>query len=507
MIKKILIVITLIILLFVNSANAICTDCGGNNPPWGGPMGPWCELCYNESSDTWQWEGYNDYLSNPVPDNFERDVEITAKGIQTCINLTLPPGCLADITFQWLNTTLYYNDWIDWRDLQDWIGWEVNWSTEPTWENDSYWFNYSNWTALSVSQQLCEYNTNWSCRTENDWASGWDEWRIIANITCGTSTFNITCYYCFQPELCPVSYIYPPSPNGTACPCCDSYCITIDNELGHPMNATVYGSHYPDIGFYQISDGSFEYVSNGTYCFCMCEYDFPHIVGHSHTQQNVTAINTWYNISFGHPHIFGFLGDGTNATILYSGMYTLRYWASVQDASPNPLGNRMAIAIFCNGDEIDGSYREVEFSIQHGELHMAGEIHDYYPAWENISFRYIGDDTDQAIRTNGTWSGDDISVYGAIMKEDSMVMEYNKTYYWYVNLTDAVTGESTDSAIFQFRTAESPELCFCGNFSDAFADASCGCSDSAGIIGLIGIVGLIGWFMVRKRLLIKKEKK
>jgi len=262
--KGIISIALLAILLIASSAQGIG---GGNNPPWGGPQAPWCEACWNESAGWWEWEGYNPYLSNPSPDTFETDVTITAKGVQTCINLTLPSGCVANITFQWLNTTHYFNDWIVWRDAQDWVNWIINWSTEPTWDNDSYWLDYATWSGLNATQQLCMYNTNWTCRTINDWASGWDEWRVILNVTCGATTINYTCYYCFQPELCPLSYIWPPSPNGTACPCCSPMCFNISNENGNPMNITVYRNDSLDENFYQVN--KYIYISNGTYCFCL----------------------------------------------------------------------------------------------------------------------------------------------------------------------------------------------------------------------------------------------
>jgi len=82
-----------------------------------------------------------------------------------------------------------------------------------------------------------------------------------------------------------------------------------------------------------------------------------------------------------------------------------------------------------------------------------------------MQFQYIGDSINQAITTTGTWSTDNISFYAYI--EDATIEEhhplrYNETYYWYVNITDTVTGEQTDSTIYQFRTAERPELCPCG---------------------------------------------
>jgi len=208
--------------------------------------------------------------------------------------------------------------------------------------------------------------------------------------------------------------------------------------------------------------------------------------------------NAWHNISFDEEHNDGFFGDRINATILYSGHYTMRYWCVVQDASPVPTGHKMAIAIFCNGEEIDGSYREGTFATKQVALHLSGEIHDYFPAWSNISYRYVGDDIDETIRTNGTWSFDDINAYATIMKDDSLIMEYNKTYYWYVNVTDTVTGASNNSDIFSYTTAQNFTDCFSGNLTVALEDA--GALDyKAYIIGLLGLLGLLGYSYKRRR--------
>jgi len=353
--KTLLIVILVIFLIIASTTNTQATVNGGNNPPWGGPMDPPCGFCYNDSDWDWDWYSYNDFITDATPELFERDVTIGAKGVQTCINLTVPSGCEINVTFQWLDTTTYYNDWMAWVDDQDWINWNINWSSEPTWDNNSYWLDYSSWTGVNSSTQLCQYNTNWSCRTENDWISEWDFWRVVLNITCGTSTFNITCYHCFQPELCPLSYIYPPSPNGTACPCCSPMCINISNEDGHPMNITIYRNDTLDENFYQVN--KYLYISNGSYCFC-----------------------------------------------------------------------------------IDG--------------HINDSI--YYP------------------------------------------MQYDTVYHWYVNITDTVSDETSNSNIFRFRTEPDPDYCFCGNLTEALEEE--GVLDyKTYIIGLLGLIGLAGFGWHRRR--------
>jgi hypothetical protein len=88
------------------------------------------------------------------------------------------------------------------------------------------------------------------------------------NFTCGGTDVNITCYYFFRAEECPINQIYPASPNGTICPCCDSICINITNDLGHLMNLTFYANDTMNETFYIVN----KYINkpNGTYCFCTC---------------------------------------------------------------------------------------------------------------------------------------------------------------------------------------------------------------------------------------------
>jgi len=469
--QKIIILCVLITFILAFSFNAQAIGGNWNDPYMSMPNCGWCTI--NGSTTSWYYEGANPVFSDPIPSWhwWAEYVTITAKGVQTCINVTVPAGCNLNVTFQWFNTSHYTGLWVEWRDDQNWDdGWiHVNWTTEPDPDNDTFWLDYSNWSGLVASQKLCAYNTNVSCSTENDWNSDRFFWRATAELVCAGYTTNTTCTYCFTPELCPVSYIYPPSPNGTACPCCEAMCVGVNNDLGHPMNVTIWGRE-DDYGYYNIWT-HYENISNGTYCFCLDSItpSAPaHAIGHSHTQQNVTLVDTWHNITFDHgeaEHINCNPFTGICNIELY-GHYDVRYWCVVQDEDANPTGHKMAVRILQNGtDEIDGSYREVTFSKQGYEQHIIGFVHEHFVPGTTLRFQYIGDDTDQSIDTDGTWSTDDINFYAEIMRmdnEEHMPLKYNTTYYWYVNITDTVTGEQSDSAVFQFRTEENLSRCPCG---------------------------------------------
>lgn len=67
----------------------------------------------------------------------------------------------------------------------------------------------------------------------------------------------------------------------------------------------------------------------------------------------------------------------------------------------------------------------------------------FYLGVDNVTFAYV---------PNGTYC---FNVPNFIL--------YNYTYYWYVNVTDTVTGEYEVSNIYYFTTAESIEDCDCGD--------------------------------------------
>lgn len=442
--KKIILVIVIITLLFATNAKAI----------GGGPT---------------------DHLNDPTPGYGEEDVDIEAKGVQTCINVTVDTNCTVNLTFQWWNETA------------------GGWSTYGYTEN------------LGTSGQICYWNDNVTCATDNFW-SLWFHWRVIANFTCANTTYTEIMYSYFNPEDCPLFYIYPAWNETTVCPCCDAICVGINNVAGHNIDMIIHGHEKGDNYWYIWNQ--YVNVTNGTYCYCMDTIQSTigsHAVMRSVTQQNVTVVDTWYNITFDYGHIYGNSFDADPATgagkILRHGYYTLTYWVCVQDADPNPAGHKMAVRIFQNNSfELEGSYREVVFSRQSADRHLMSQVHKELFAGTTLRFQYIGDDTDQRIKTSGTWSTENVSFYAHLEKtacEEHQPLKYNTTYQWYVNVTDATTGDYNISEIFSFTTAQNISDCFCGNITEA--DVGGAEKDYiVGIIGLMGLMGLVGWFMRRK---------
>ena len=340
MIKKIYIMIFIVAFLLVTMP---AKSIGGDPDNWVNPGGP----SVPQTGD----------CNNPTPSDGAENVVITAKGVQTCVDITVDANCTVNVTFQWLNWTQYFDAWLDWAYEQDWFDPDnISWATEPTYENDSFWYDYGQWNNINSSQQLCEYNENVSCYTNNNWATQWFDWRVITNYTCNGNTTESICYSYFTAEECSITYIYPASPNGTLCPCCDSICFTATNQYGNPMNITIYANDTMNQTFYILN--KYINIRNGTYCFCTCG-------------------------------------------------------------------------------------------------HMA-DI--FYP------------------------------------------MRYNETYHWYINTIDTVTNVSTNSSIFQFRTATDPVLCPCGleAMTELIEDTDKIKSDSW-LIGLIVVFFGVAIILARKR--------
>ena len=183
------------------------------------------------------------YFSNPVPSQGQEDVTITAKGVQTCIDVSVPQGCTANVTLQWFNYSDYIWDWI-WCFFFG-IGCPVS-RTE-----DQYWTNYSSQT-INQDTTVCGWNSNVSCSIY-----GYEytyDWRVVADFDCGQQgNYQQIAYYDYSTEECSLFYIYPNMTQSNVCPCCDHMCVGINNELGHNMNITIYRSSDAEDVYSRIS--------------------------------------------------------------------------------------------------------------------------------------------------------------------------------------------------------------------------------------------------------------
>lgn len=327
----------------------------------------------------------------------------------------------------------------------------------------------------------CTSNVSW---WNDDCGVIWT-WEVYVNDGRGTSS---TTTYTFYNAPCTFSgSIYPATGATDVCPCCDAICV--DVTAGYNFNMTVYGREQGDT-YFSIWN-AYTNISADEYCFCMdaiTPTNRPHVVVHSHTQQAVTTLGLWQNVTFDDGMAIDIEVDivtGT-ITILSHGMYTATYWAAVHDDDANPTGNKMAIRIYYNNDsELDGSYRELEFTKQGKEQHLSGFFHGEFYEGDTLCFQYVGGDTDQHIDTHGTWSDDDISFYAYVEKidmEESHPLMYNTTYEWYVNVSKFDNSSLyNETGVFSFTTAS--------NYSECVDDVGGGVNrgNSMWVIGLCGL--------------------
>jgi len=316
------------------------------------------------------------------------------------------------------------------------------------------------------------------------------EWSWVVYVTDGRGTTSTTTYT-FNNAPCTFSgTVYPVNEATGVCACCDAICV--DVTASYNFNMTIYGRKQGS-SIWNVWNKYID-ISADEYCFCMEGIEsryIVHAVAHGHTQRDITVINTWYNLTFDDGHTEGMSADPSTgiAIIPTDGMYTATFWVSVHDDSPNPT-EKFAVRVILNDtDEVDGSYRELEFSKQSNERHIKSDVHNYFYEGSTVRFQYIGGDTDQHIATHGTWSDDNISSYAYIERLEGggqFPMEYNTTYEWYVNVSKYDNSSLyNQTSVFSFTTAE--------NLSE--------CVDTASVVGGIrgnymGIIGLCGLFAI-----------
>ena len=435
--------------------------------------------------------GPTEHLTNPDPSYQELDVDITPSGANTCINITFDKNCSANVTFQWYNYSV--GDW-------------------GRWEDYGYLENYK------TTGQVCFWNENITCATENFW-SEYFHWRVMANFTCNGIDSQEIAYLWFNPEDCPLFYIYPAWNATNVCPCCDSICIGANNENGNNMNITVYGS-YNGIDYFTWN--KYYNITNGTYCFCMddvylertpskqgewisasgiqaagakvatmtklgCSAAWEFSDNQEEEIQFNVRIPVRINLTLPITLDFGWSSPATNKVCNWNLSYDIT--ALNEDTAAgceyyqdelvwsSTTANGLTMHRYYITEIVDGD-RCIHFNLERDgndpndnltdDAHLHGVCFSYY------------------------YCNDLIHIYNA-----TSPMRYNTTYYWYANITDVENGNYNVTEIFNFSTAQNHTDCFCGNITE-YLETNFGEKDYIiGIIGIIGILGLIGWFMRR----------
>jgi len=393
-----------------------------------------------------------DHLSNPVPSDGASDVIITAKGVQTCIDVDPPAGCSLNITFQWYDFDSYFDAWFD-------------------------------YLAVNTSQTLCAWNTNVTCFTEGDYPVF--AWRVLTEFDCDGQSYDVSeCYYEFTPEECDLFYIYPALNTTDVCPCCDHICFGINNENGNNMNATIYGS-YDGVNYFTWN--KYFNISNGTYCFCMDDvYLAPtpekkgEWIGASGIQapgaKPADLVQHGCGISW---EFSDNQEEEIQFTVRVPQRINLSYDVTLDMGWSSPATNKM-----CNWNL---TYSTTELNEDTGkacEYYQDILVESSATAHGLITKRYYLteiNNTDRCIHFTIERDGNDptdnlsdvANLHGICfsyyldtnsihIENATSPMRYNTTYFWYVNVTDTVTGESNVSDVYWFTTEDNTSHCPCG---------------------------------------------
>jgi len=446
-----------------------------------------------------RWHGYGGYYTGGAKPkwNWGTTMYFEASGSNWYTADSTTPFTTDDYSpvLEWINYSAHH-------DMSDWINDNgiLNVGVEHTSALDCS-VIYTDYIELVVTTIGGGVGNGTYCTSNVSW---WNDtcgslWSWVVYVTDGRGDISTTTYT-FSNTPCTFSgTVYPTSGSTDVCPCSSALCVDVTAD--YSFNMTVYGREQGK-KYWHIWN-SYTNRTADNYCFCMDTIQptvRPHAVLHRHTASAVTVINTWYNITFEHGN--GSAMDiGTNYIVIPShGHYTINYWAAVRDDDANPTGHKMAIRVISNDVEVDGSYRELEFTKQGKEQHLLSQVHNEYFEDDVVKFQYIGDDTDQEIATYGTWSDDNICCYVFIEKtgtEENHPLMYNTTYEWYVNVSKFDNSSLyNETSVFSFTTTSDIADCACGEVGVSGGMMR----DASGIVGLCGLFAIPITFILYQRL-------
>jgi len=143
-----------------------------------------------------------------------------------------------------------------------------------------------------------------------------------------------------------------------------------------------------------------------------------HMHGLATAIQTVAVIDTWYNVTFNSS-----LGDMSNLQFVdnrtliidHDGHYTINFGCGVMDISPLPNAN-VGMRITNNGNEISGSYVEVDTTKQNSDLWIEHTTHAELSAGDKLNMQYIASDTDVTMQQQDTYAVQGFNCYGYLQE-------------------------------------------------------------------------------------------
>lgn len=326
------------------------------------------------------------------------------------------------------------------------------------------WYDNSSgaWTVFAINTNVdngtySHSNPNITEYSKTYW------WKVI--VTDGTNTTTVI-YHFRTTSSITISSIYPLDSATNICPCCSEIYIETTQNDGHEMRITIFGRPNETDYWYDWAD--FTNATNGTYGFCMEGFQ-SRVYAVGHTTETITplSINTWYNTTYTNFTSSGIIGTPSEVTIPINGRYNFRYWISCFDSASAPDGDTLALRFTCNGEEVNGTYREIDFNKQGNHRNIGTSAIASLEEGDTINMQYIVNTLDIRIQEEGTWSVSNTSSYASIelMESIQVPLKYNTTYDWYVRVNDVVTDNNTIFGPYQFTTESNITNCTISNNS------------------------------------------
>jgi hypothetical protein len=133
----------------------------------------------------------------------------------------------------------------------------------------------------------------------------------------------------------------------------------------------------------------------------------PHLFGIADTQQSLNVINTWKAVdwNFLRGDSYGFSTQDSNCLVVQqTGHYFAQFELQFQDGSPAPNSD-IGVRITQNGVAVDGSYSEIDTTIQDSDVQV--ETFTYIEASANdvLCLEWISNDIDVSLFSDSTFNG------------------------------------------------------------------------------------------------------
>jgi len=141
-----------------------------------------------------------------------------------------------------------------------------------------------------------------------------------------------------------------------------------------------------------------------------------HLMGYVTQIHTVPVVDTWYNLTFndtlGGSENIHFI-DNQTIEIEHDGHYTINIGMGIIDSAANPTSN-VAMRVAVNGQELDGSYAEMNPFKQYSEMWFEHTFHTKLKKGDRLNMQYISSKTSVTIEQHNSFTTKTYHAYGLI---------------------------------------------------------------------------------------------